>query len=299
MTKEDHDHNEERLTEKLFSQLIESLLTPRTTNETFSAPDGMMDCSEIARVLRSFTEQGRAVKSDEPGALQLMIGNWMQREFPNAAGPQIVLCIQSLVVMIQLLLRSVQTIRTDLCPEEILMVALDQVDLDKLMEVLASAPFRLNANGEAIADFMGVRELAEPFVIDEGVKHAFMRRNITRVHYEAHDTTDETTTNDHLAEGLEIVTEAQLRSHSLDPIDEDSDPSKTNDPTTQPPSESGAKSRKVNLSDLGRLTACPLDGFDEFHAYFNATDYVWWDMGINFEDLPAFGETIDPDDYRD
>jgi len=299
MTNKDHEHKGESVTEKLFAQLIESLLTPRATNDDFSAPDGVMDRSEIARVLRSFTEQGRAMKSDEPGALQSMIGNWMQREFPNAAGPQIILCIQSLVVMIQLLLRSAQTIHADLCPEEILMVALDQVDLDSLVEALTSAPYRLNASGEAIVDFMAARELAEPFVIDEGVKHAFMRRNITPVHYEAHDTTSQTNTSDQLSDGLEIITDAQLHSRSLDFSDKDSDPSQTNDPSKQPTSEPGTKSRKVKLSDLGRLTACPLDGFDEFHDHFNATDYVWWEMGINFEDLPAFGETIDPDDYRD
>jgi hypothetical protein len=282
-----NENNEDNLTRE-FLDFVASLRGEHRDGTELGSPDGVIDRSDIAHVLRWFTRDGRAVKSDAAGALSKVLGEWMQYMFRAGSADEIMRCIEALCVMIHLILRAVQEIHSDTCPEEVLMVALDQCRLTALSDDLSATPYRLTTAGHVAADITDHLDLAKGFVINERVKHAFMRRNITPVHYEAHPQDSDT-------EETSTAEPESLHSLDIELLDEadllDANPANS-DSTT-------AGTRKVNVGDLGPLTACPLDGFDEFHDYFNATDYVWWEMGINFEDLPPFGSTIDPDDYRD
>lgn len=280
-----NDNHDSNFTRE-FLDFVTSLRGEHRDGTEFGSPDGVINRSDVADALRWFTHDGRAVKSDVPGALSKRLGEWMQHTFPTGSGDEIMRCVEALCMMIHLILRAVQEIHPDTCPEEVLMVALDQCRLTALSVDLTATPYRLTTAGHVVADITDHLDLAKGFVIDELVKHAFMRRNITPVHYEAHpqdSNVDDTSTAEPESlhgSGIEIIDEADLF-----------------DTNTTSSDSRTAGTRKVNLGDLGPLTACPLEGFDEFHDYFRASDHVLWEIGVNLEDLPELGQSIDLDDY--
>lgn len=283
-----NDNNDRELTRE-FLQFIASLRGVHADGTELGSPDGVTDSSDIVRALRWFTHDGRAVKSDEHGALTKRLGAWMQSEFAGRTSKDIVRCNSALSFMVHLILKAVQEIHPDTCPEEVLMVALDQDRLAALAKDLEATPYRLMNDGHVAPDFTAHFELAEGFVIDERVKHAFMRRHITPVHYDAHE------------QDTSAKETAQAEPKVLEP-DTNSDFEIVNESDLfgEQTSEEETKStgtRKVNLGDFGLLVASPLEGFDEFHHYFDSTDFIWWEVGVDFKDLPKFGEQIDSDDY--
>lgn len=281
------NNNDSNLTRE-FLDFVISLRGELRNGTELGSPDGVIDRSDVAHALRWFTHDGRAVKSDVPGALSKRLGEWMQHSFPTGSADEIMRCIEALCIMIHLILRAVQEIHPDTCPEEVLMVALDQCRLTALSVDLAATPYRLTDTEHVAADITDHLDLAKGFVIDERVKHAFMRRHITSVHYEAHP-------QDTDAEETSTAEPESLHSSEIEIIDE-ADLFGTNNKCSDSTKDG---TRKVNLGDLGPLTACPLDGFDEFHDYFQATDHILWEIGVNLEDLPELGQSIDPDDYRE
>jgi len=279
MTNNQYAHIEQAL-----KSFVSAMQTQMPTSGGAVSPDGIIDCSEIAESLRSIGDNGRVLKSDEWNAIPNWLGNWIAREFGGGTPIDLLRCIQAMTFMVSLVLRAVQTIHPDTCPEEVCMIALSHDTIDHLISDLRATPYRNGEDSQVVALPMSHSLMATPFVIDAQVLHGFMRRHLTPTHY----ATNEPQGNDEPIptsdEDFELMTAEELEN-----------PSQPDN--TQPAPRSA--SRKVSLGDLGRLSADRLNNFGEFEEYFYATDYVLWERGVDINDLPPFGITIDPDDLFD
>jgi hypothetical protein len=245
-----------------FINFINTLRGIDENGNPLSTPDGVMDCKHIAESLLSITENGRALKSDEPAAFSRALGIWMMTHFGDATPEAVMNCLLATTMMPALILRAVQEIHPDTCPEEVLGAAFAQTNIDALVHDFTATPYRLMPDRQRIPDLHSHPLISGPFVIDDRVKHEFVRRNITPPHYEA---------NEQPIIGL----------GDFEVLDE----------LSEAPNPEHSPSRKVDKSQLGRLTACPLEGFDEFFDYFYRYDYQLWELGVDLQDLPPFGET--------
>ena len=250
------------------NDIINALLRVDATGQPQSTPDGVADYSNVARILGALTQDGRAFKSDEPAAMQRALGECLKKATEDCENVSLTDVCLALSMMPTMIVRAVQKIAPTICPEEIYMVAFDQCRIDNLARDLAATPYHLEKDGRISPDVHSHPLLSAPFVIDDHVKHSFMRRHITPAHYAAHA--------EPATEPLEfeIIDESEL----------------TGSTTPETPT-----SRKVNRGGLGRLTACPLDGFDEFHDYFFQHDHIYWEAGLDFDELPEFGQERDSD----
>ena len=244
-----------------FRNIIKVLCDKNKTGEELGTPDGVVDISGLIRSLKWLTKEGRPVKSDEAGALMAMLGNWKLQEFGGGTVEDLNHCVVAQDMLLMLVLKAVQRLKPDLCPEEILMDACNQDMLEKLAIDMKATAYRQEENGEIVIDYFGHEIFDAPFVIDDFVKHSFNRRQVTPSFY-----TDE-------AEPkfiFEVVDEGE--SESLKETER-------------------LAIRKVNLSDFENLIADPMNGFDEFWIYFFDSDHLLIELGIDFDDLPPFSES--------
>lgn len=255
-------HKETIMTPEI-TDIINTLLGVDENNEPLSTPDGVIDCSRIADLLGTITQKGRAFKSDEPAAITRALGAFLKNALQGGDPMEIAGAINALCMMITLILRAAQQLCPTICPEEIFMVAFDQSEMERLGRDLGATPYYQKADGHIVCDVHGHHVLAAPFNIDDAVKHHFVRRHITPAHYAAHEVPPADSSE------FEILDESEL--------------------TDSAPPEA-PKSRKARLSDLGRLSADPLEGFDEFHDYFWEHDHKRWEEGLDLDELPRFGE---------
>ena len=244
--------------ENEFRKIIQALCGTNEAGEALGAPDGIINVSRMVNHLKYLTKDGRPVKSDEQGALLKMFGNWFAQEFGNGTDEDKVNCICSLVMFSSLVFREIQKLKPDVSPEEILMEVCNQDVLTKLAKDMEVTAYRMDESGDIAIDYFGHKVFHAPFVIDDLVKHGFIRRKITPSFYEE-DTEPEFT-----FEVLDDMENAILRD--------------TNRPT----------SRKVNLNDFEKLTADPMNGFEEFYEQFWEGDFPLIELGIEFDDLPPF-----------
>ena len=241
-----------------FQKMIKELCGINELGEALGAPDGIIDASSIIDHLKYLTQEGRAVKSDEPGALMEMLGNWQQNRFGGGTVEDLQSCVVAQNMLQILVLRQVQKLKPDVCPEEILMEVCNQDVLEKLAKDMEVTAYRLDESGEILIDYFGHEVFHAPFVIDDLVKHSFIRRKVTPSFY------IEDTEPEFIFEVLGDVDIADQRD------------------TDRP------ASRKVNLSDFEKLTADPMNGFDEFYEQFWQGDFPLIGLGIEFDDLPPF-----------
>ena len=241
-----------------FQKMIKELCGINESGEALGAPDGIIDASSIIDHLKYLTQEGRAVKSDEPGALMEMLGNWQQNRFGGGTVEDLQSCVVAQNMLQILVLRQVQKLKPDVCPEEILMEVCNQDVLKELAKDMEVTAYRLDENREISIDYFGHEVFHAPFVIDDLVKHSFIRRHITRSFY----------TDDAEPEfSFEIVE-----------VEENETPNKVERPPNQ----------KVNLNDFKNLIADGLNGFDEFYEQFWQGDFPLIELGIEFDDLPPF-----------
>jgi len=248
------------------THLINTLCGVDENANPLPTPDGVGDWSHVAHSLRSITEHGRPFKSDEPAAIARAIGEWMREQLTPLTPEGVVNVLTTFPILFAMVLRAVQKLHPGTCPDEVMMVACDQTNIEAIARDLQATPYRLTEDGRVIPDVTSHPVVSAPFVIDERVKHEFVRRHITPAHYAAHEQEWPESPE------LEVVDEAEL----------------VNGPPADAP-----PSGKVRKSDLGRLTACPLEGFDEFFEYFYENDHKHWEAGLDIEDLPPY---IDPND---
>jgi hypothetical protein len=116
----------------------------------------------------------------------------------------------------------------------------------------------MDESGDIAIDYFGHEVFHAPFVIDDLVKHSFIRRKITPSFY------IEDTEPEFIFEVLDDIESA---------IPKDAD---------------RLASRKVNLNDFEKLTADPMNGFEEFYEQFWEGDFPLIELGIEFDDLPPF-----------
>ena len=244
--------------ENKFRKIIQALCGTNEAGEALGSPDGIIDISSIIDHLKYLTQEGRAVKSDEPGALMEMLGNWQQNRFGGGTVEDLQSCVVAQNMLQILVLRQVQKLKPDVCPEEILMEVCNQDVLAKLAKDMEVAAYRMDECGDIAIDYFGHEVFHAPFVIDDLVKHSFIRRKITPSHY------IEDTEPEFIFEVLDDVDNAGLRD------------------TDRP------ASRKVNLNDFENLTADPMNGFEEFYEEFWEGDFPLIEFGIEFDDLPPF-----------
>lgn len=254
-----------------FENIIASLQSDNGGEDLISTPDGVTDISRIVRSLKSITKDGRAVKSDEPGALIAMFGNWINREFIERTDEVKDRCIAALIMLFMLTFRAVQNIKPDLCPEEVLMEACDQMRLESIAVDMEATEYQNVSNGEIAIAYFQHEIFHRAFTVDDLVKHSFNRRRITPSHYSM--------LNEPVEFNISIVEEGEVKNTEIESDDSVSAES------------SGC--RKVNLSDFEGLTADPLNGFDDFYEYFFLSDNPLLELGIDFEDLPPFDDSDD------
>ena len=241
-----------------FQKMIKELCGINESGEALGAPDGIIDASSMINHLKYLTKDGRPVKSDEQSALLKMFGEWFAHDFGNGTVDDLISCIRSLVMLYILQSREIQKLKPDVCPEEILMEVCCQDVLKKLAKDMEVTAYRLDESGEISIDYFGHEVFHAPFVIDDLVKHSFIRRHITRSFY----------TDDAEPEfSFEIVE-----------VEENETPNKVERPPNQ----------KVNLNDFKNLIADGLNGFDEFYEQFWQGDFPLIELGIEFDDLPPF-----------
>ena len=241
-----------------FQKMIKELCGINESGEALGAPDGIIDASSMINHLKYLTKDGRPVKSDEQSALLKMFGEWFAHDFGNGTVDDLISCIRSLVMLYILQSREIQKLKPDVCPEEILMEVCNQDVIKKLAKDMEVTAYRLDESGEISIDYFGHEVFHAPFVIDDLVKHSFIRRHITRSFY----------TDDAEPEfSFEIVE-----------VEENETPNKVERPPNQ----------KVNLNDFKNLIADGLNGFDEFYEQFWQGDFPLIELGIEFDDLPPF-----------
>ena len=241
-----------------FQKMIKELCGINESGEALGAPDGIIDASSMIDHLKYLTKDGRPVKSDEQSALLKMFGEWFAHDFGNGTVDDLISCIRSLVMLYILQSREIQKLKPDVCPEEILMEVCNQDVIKKLAKDMEVTAYRLDESGEISIDYFGHEVFHAPFVIDDLVKHSFIRRHITRSFY----------TDDAEPEfSFEIVE-----------VEENETPNKVERPPNQ----------KVNLNDFKNLIADGLNGFDEFYEQFWQGDFPLIELGIEFDDLPPF-----------
>ena len=241
-----------------FKKIIQALCGTNEAGEALGTPDGIIDASSMIDHLKYLTKDGRPVKSDEQSALLKMFGEWFAHDFGNGTVDDLISCIRSLVMLYILQSREIQKLKPDVCPEEILMEVCSQDVLKKLAKDMEVTAYRLDESGEISIDYFGHEVFHAPFVIDDLVKHSFIRRHITRSFY----------TDDAEPEfSFEIVE-----------VEENETPNKVERPPNQ----------KVNLNDFKNLVADGLNGFDEFYEQFWQGDFPLIELGIEFDDLPPF-----------
>ena len=241
-----------------FRKIIQALCGTNEAGEALGAPDGIIDASSIIDHLKYLTKDGRPLKSDEESAVLKMFGDWFAHEFGNGSVEDLVNCICSLVMFGSLVFREIQKLKPDVCPEEILMEVCNQDVLTKLARDMEVTGYRLDESGDIAIDYFGHEVFHAPFVIDDLVKHSFIRRKITPSHY------IEDTEPGFIFEVLDEIESAILKD--------------TDRPAT----------RKVNLNDFEKLTADPMNGFEEFYEQFWEGDFPLIELGIEFDDLPPF-----------
>jgi len=244
--------------EKEFRKIIQALCGNNESGEALGVPDGIIDASSIIDHLKYLTKDGRPLKSDEESAVLKMFGDWFAHEFGNGSVEDLVNCICSLVMFGSLVFREIQKLKPDVCPEEILMEVCNQDVLTKLAKDMEVTAYRLDESGDIAIDYFGHEVFHAPFVIDDLVKHSFIRRKITPSFYE------EDTEPEFIFEVLDDIESA---------IRKDTD---------------RLASRKVNLNDFEKLTADPMNGFEEFYEQFWEGDFPLIELGIKFDDLPPF-----------
>ena len=241
-----------------FRNIIQALCGTNEAGEALGAPDGIIDTSSMIDHLKYLTKDGRPFKSDEQSAFTTWLGNWQQNQFGGGTAADLRNCIVAQNMLLILIFREIQKLKPDVCPEEILMEVCNQDVLTKLAKDMEVAAYRLDESGDIAIDYFGHEVFHAPFVIDDLVKHSFIRRKITPSHY------------------IED-TEPELIFEVLD----DSDNPGLRD-TDRP------ASRKVNLNDFKNLTADPMNGFEEFYEQFWEGDFPLIEFGIEFDDLPPF-----------
>ena len=241
-----------------FQKMIKELCGINELGEALGAPDGIIDASSMIDHLKYLTKDGRPVKSDEQSAVLKMFGEWFAHDFGNGTVDDLISCIRSLVMLYILQSREIQKLKPDVCPEEILMEVCNQDVIKKLAKDMEVTAYRLDESGEISIDYFGHEVFHAPFVIDDLVKHSFIRRHITQSFY----------TDDAEPEfSFEIVE-----------VEENETPNKVERPPNQ----------KVNLNDFKNLIADGLNGFDEFYEQFWQGDFPLIELGIEFDDLPPF-----------
>lgn len=249
-----------------FENIIASLRGVSGKKDMFNTPDGIIDISHIVRSLKSITRNGRAVKSDEPGAFLAMLGNWINREFGLHTDDSEDRCIVALCMLFVLTFWQVQNIKPDLCPEEILMEVCDHELLESIAADMQATEYRNVSSDEIAIAYFHHEIFHKAFTIDHWVKHSFNRRRITPSHFSM--------LNDPVELNISIFEESEVIRSEKAP-DTSATPEKP-------------RNLKVNLNDLEGLMSDPLNGFDDFYQYFYQSDNPLLEFGINFDDLPPF-----------
>ena len=241
-----------------FRNIIQALCGTNEAGEALGAPDGIIDASSMIDHLKYLTKDGRPFKSDEQSAFTTWLGNWQQNQFGGGTAADLRNCIVAQNMLLVLTFREIQKLKPDVCPEEILMEVCNQDVLTKLAKDMEAAAYRLDESGDIAIDYFGHEVFHAPFVIDDLVQHNFIRRKITSSYYE------EDTEPEFIFEVLDDIESA---------VQKDTD---------------RPASRKVNLNDFQKLTADPMNGFEEFYEQFWEGDFPLIELGIEFDDLPPF-----------
>ncbi len=244
--------------ENEFRKIIQALCGTNEVGEALGAPDGIIDASSMINHLKYLTKDGRPLKSDQQSAFATWLGDWLQNQFGGGTAADLRNCIVAQNMLLILTFREIQRLKPDVCPEEILMEVCNQDVLTKLAKDMEVTAYRLDENGDIAIDYFGHDVFHAPFVIDDFVKHNFIRRKITPSFYV------EDTEPEFIFEVLDDI-ESAIRKDTDRPA-----------------------SRKVNLNDFEKLTADPFNGCEDFLDHFYENDYPLIELGIEFDDLPPF-----------
>jgi hypothetical protein len=241
-----------------FRKIIQALCGTDEAGKALGAPDGIIDVSSMIDHLKYLTKDGRPFKSDEQSAFTTMLGNWQQSQFGGGTVDDFRNCIVAQNMLLILCFREIQKLKPDVCPEEILMEVCNQDVLAKLAKDMEVTAYRLDETGDIAIDYFGHKVFHAPFVINDLVKHSFIRRKVTPSFY------IEDTEPEFIVEVLDDANN-EVQNDTMRPA-----------------------CRKVNLNDYDNLVADPMNGYEEFYEQFWAEDFPLIEFGIDFDDLPPF-----------
>ena len=165
------------------NDFIDSLIEGHPADATPSAPDGVMDLSDIIWPLRKITIKGRALVSSEPGSIGRMIGTLLRTFIPvEHTETDLEECVMGLSVLIGIILRMVPAFYPDMMIEEFLLHAASQEGLLALEEEFASTPFNTDPSGHTRPDVAQHLVFAMPTPITQEAIEGFIERNATHTY---------------------------------------------------------------------------------------------------------------------
>ena len=145
-----------------------SMRNDRSTSDSPIIPDGIMDCSSCIRPLRSITQNGRALKSDEMYSIAGFIGE----NFSESS------CPVSQAVYTTMLITAFQNAPKNALLEEILMRTFSQESIRRLEETWSATPYVLNESGEPRPVIAMHSIFAKATLISDENKTAFIARHL-------------------------------------------------------------------------------------------------------------------------
>lgn len=161
------------------NDIIASLLNDRHDDQSPTIPDGTIDLAHVITPLRTLTQDGRALYSDQQYAIAQMIGRLLAAYIPdNPTNEDMARCILGLAVLIARMLRTVHALFPEMSMEEFLIDPADQDDLIALARIMAATPLVTTPDGQTRPNIAQLPIFHQPTPITPEQMEGFGQRRI-------------------------------------------------------------------------------------------------------------------------
>lgn len=158
---------------------IHSLLFGGNERDRWTAPDGVVDLSDLALPLGFITRNGRALRSYDDFALSEFLGNVLDQFITSdCTAEDLEKAVITLTLFIAKILRAVNSLDPSLLPEELMLDVAGQDEIAALARELSAVPYRTEKDGRIVPDFGGLPLLADPFTLTPAAVAGFARRRL-------------------------------------------------------------------------------------------------------------------------
>ncbi len=161
------------------NDIIASLLNDRHDDQSPTIPDGTIDLAHVITPLRTLTQDGRALYSDQQYAIAQMIGRLLAAYIPdNPTNDDLARCVLGLTVLIAQMLRTVHALFPEMSMEEFLIDPADQDDLIALARIMSATPLVTTPDGQERINIAQLPIFHEPTPITQAQIDGFGERRI-------------------------------------------------------------------------------------------------------------------------